>query len=429
MSSVRGMAQAARDAGRVLATTPHALRQDALTAIADALQREEAALEEANQKDLTAAQAGSLAPPILKRLYFGAEKRAEAISGVRTVAALPDPLGAVLEARVLDDRLNLERISTPIGVICMIFESRPDALVQIAALAIKSGNGVILKGGSEARHSNRALADLIHRVTCATGLPEGWLQLLETREDVGELLGLHDLVDLVIPRGSNEFVQYIMKNTTIPVMGHADGICHLYIDRDADVTMAVDVAVDAKTQYVAVCNATETILIHEAIAPQVLPKLAAQLHARGVEIRGCPRTQEIIPSVHPAGEVDWSTEYLDYIVAIRVVRDIASAIDHINHYGSGHTDAIITDSRDEAESFIQRVDSSSVICNASTRFADGFRYGLGAEVGISTSRIHARGPVGVTGLMSYKWVLRGDGHIVEDYATGKRRFAHQDPLS
>lgn len=429
MSTVREMAQAARDAGRVLATTPHELRQDALTAIADALQREEAALEEANQKDLTAAQADSLASPILKRLHFGAEKRAEAIAGVRTVAALPDPLGAVLEARVLDDRLNLERISTPIGVICMIFESRPDALVQIAALAIKSGNGVILKGGSEARHSNRALADLIHRVTCAAGLPEGWLQLLETREDVSELLGLHDLVDLVIPRGSNEFVQYIMKNTTIPVMGHADGICHLYIDRDADVTMAVDVAVDAKTQYVAVCNATETILIHEAIAPQVLPKLAAQLHARGVEIRGCPRTQEIIPSVHPAGEVDWSTEYLDYIVAIRVVRDISSAIDHINHYGSGHTDAIITANRDEAESFIQRVDSSSVICNASTRFADGFRYGLGAEVGISTSRIHARGPVGVTGLMSYKWVLRGDGHIVEDYATGKRRFAHQDPLS
>jgi glutamate-5-semialdehyde dehydrogenase len=400
----------------------------ALRAIADALDTEGDALEQANQEDLAVAREESVAPPLLKRLHFGPEKRALAIDGVRAVAAQGDPLGAVLEQRVLDDGLNLQRISTPIGVICMIFESRPDALVQIAALAIKSGNGMILKGGSEARRSNRALGELIHRVSCAAGLPEGWLQLLETREDIGELLALHDLVDLVIPRGSNEFVQYIMHHTTIPVIGHADGICHLYIDQHADAQMAMVVAVDAKTQYVAVCNATETILVHEAAAPRVLPEMVAQLTDRGVEVRGCLGTQKIVPSVSPATEADWTTEYLDYIVAIRIVPDLAGAIDHINRYGSGHTDAIITDNRDAAESFIRSVDSASVMWNASTRFADGFRYGLGAEVGISTSRIHARGPVGVSGLMSYKWVLRGNGHVVQDYASGAKRFTHQDHL-
>ena len=294
----------------------------------------------------------------------------------------------------------------------MIFESRPDALVQIATLCLKSGNAVFLKGGREAVETNRVLFEIIRDASVSCGIPEGWINLLESREDVTGMLGLSDYIDLIIPRGSNAFVQHIMKNTTIPVMGHADGVCHTYIDEFADPDKAVRIAVDAKTQYVSVCNATETILIDKTHRDVLMPRIVKALEDNGV-------------IVHFEDDVsDWHHEYLDYEVSLRITENIDEAIDHINRYGSGHTDAIITEDRDRAEYFMNKVDSGSVLLNCSTRFADGFRYGFGAEVGISTGKLHARGPVGLEGLLSYKYKLYGNGDIVGDYAEGKKQFKH-----
>jgi len=346
------------------------------------------------------------------------------IAGIQSLIALPDPVGEIRSATELDEGLELYRVTCPIGVIGVIFESRPDALVQISSLCLKSGNAVLLKGGSEASETNRALAQVISEATDAAGIPNGWLQLLETRADVGELLKLDDLVDLLIPRGSNEFVRYIMENSNIPVLGHADGICHVYVDADADVDMAVDVTVDSKCQYVAVCNAAETLLVHEGIAATFLPQVAARLAEHNVDLFGCERTCAII-DCSPASEEDWRTEYLDYRLAIRVVSDSDAAIAHINTYGSGHTDAIVTSSAKTAERFMALVDSGDVFWNCSTRFSDGFRYGLGAEVGISTNKIHARGPVGLDGLLIYKWLLKGNGQTVGPYADGSKEFTHK----
>ena len=418
-------ARAAREASRVLAALPGELRTAALEEIARVLYRERPGITNANSEDCDRAESEGLAPPLRKRLRFDAPKQDEAIAGVKSVAALTDPVGRVVERRELDTGLVLERRTTPIGVIAMIFESRPDALVQIAALALKSGNAVVLKGGSEARESNRVLATLIHDAAVSAGAPRGWLQLIETREDVGALLRLDRYIDLVIPRGSNEFVRYIMDNTRIPVMGHADGVCHLYLDKAADTVMAVGVVVDSKTQYVAVCNAVETLLVHAAAAPMLLPAVGDALRAKGVTLKGCPRTQKILPGIDAAEESDWAAEYLDLVIAIRVVDSLEEAIGHINHWGSGHTDGIVTGDALAAQTFLREVDSASVMWNSSTRFADGFRYGLGAEVGISTSRLHARGPVGVEGLLSYKWILVGQGHVVADYAGGERTFTHR----
>lgn len=299
----------------------------------------------------------------------------------------------------------------PDWVIGVIFESRPDALVQISTLCLKSGNAVLLKGGREAIRTNRILTELIQKATLEADIPQGWISLLESRDDVNQMLKLDKYIDLIIPRGSNEFVRYIMENSRIPVLGHADGICHCYVDSDADIKMAVDIVNDAKTQYVAVCNATETLLVHSAIASRFLPELKRKLDESNVELRGCERTQRII-EVKPASEEDWRTEYLDYILSVKIVDSIDEAIEHINTYGSGHTDAIITDNRGHAEKFMDLVDSGNVFWNCSTRFSDGFRYGFGAEVGISTSKIHARGPVGLDGLTIYKYKLIGKGHIV-----------------
>ena len=307
----------------------------------------------------------------------------------------------------------------------MIFESRPDALVQISSLCLKSGNAVLLKGGSEAAGTNRILADLISRAAVDAGIPDGWLGLLETRSDVAEMLDLDASIDLIIPRGSNAFVQHIMDNTHIPVLGHADGICHVYVDKAADLEMAVKIAVDSKTQYVAVCNAAETILVHAAVAETVLPELQAALAAKGVEIRGCGNTRQIIDVV-PADESDWGTEYLDLIVSIKVVPSMAAAIDHINAYGSGHTDVVVTADKDRALGFMNLVDTADAFWNCSSRFADGFRFGLGAEVGISTNKIHARGPVGLEGLLIYQWRMVGNGHVVADYGGADgRAFTHK----
>jgi glutamate-5-semialdehyde dehydrogenase len=316
-------------------------------------------------------------------------------------------------------------VSTPIGVIGVVFESRPDALVQISSLALKSGNAVLLKGGAEAADTNRILARTIAEAAARAGIPDGWFALLETRDDVRAMLDLDGYIDLLIPRGSNAFVRHIMDNTRIPVLGHAEGVCHVYIDRAADLEMAVSIIVDSKTQYVAACNAAETVLLHEAVAANLLPALAAALTDCGVEIRGCPATAAFIDVV-PATAADWRTEYLDLIVSIRVVDSLESAIDHINRYGSGHTDVIVSAESDRAAAFIRGVDSAGVFVNCSSRFADGYRFGLGAEVGIATGKIHARGPVGLDGLTTSSWRLVGRGHVVADYAGDRARpFTHR----
>jgi glutamate-5-semialdehyde dehydrogenase len=362
---------------------------------------------------------------LLKRLKFDENKIADVCAGIESLIKLEDPVGKTISGTELDKGLELYKVSCPIGVIGVVFESRPDALVQISTLCLKSGNAVLLKGGSEAQQTNRILAEVISQAGEKAGLPKGWIQLLETREDVAEMLAMDEYIDLLIPRGSNEFVRYIMENTNIAVLGHADGICHVYIDGDADVDMAVRIAVDSKCQYVAVCNAAETILVDDKIAKDFLPKVKTALEAKNVELRGCEKTASII-EVKPACEEDWSTEYLDYILSIKVVAGLDEAIEHINRYGSGHTDSIVTADKDKADRFMQLVDSGNVFWNCSTRFSDGFRYGLGAEVGISTNKIHARGPVGLEGLVIYKWKLVGTGQVVADYSdSGAKQFSHK----
>jgi glutamate-5-semialdehyde dehydrogenase len=401
------------------------LKNHALKAISKALKARQPEIVAANQKDLETAQKESLASPLLKRLRFDATKIGEACDGLASLIHLDDPVGVTLSTTELDKDLVLYKVSRPIGVIGVIFESRPDALVQIASLCLKSGNAVLLKGGSEAAQTNRILAEIITTASLKAGLPEGWMALLETRDEVAEMLQLDGQIDLIIPRGSNAFVKYIMDNTRIAVLGHADGICHLYIDPSADSDLAVKLAVDSKCQYVAVCNAIETILVHQDQATTLLPALKSALEDRGVEIRGCAATCKII-DVHPATEEDWRTEYLDLIVSIKVVSELEAAVDHINRYGSGHTDVIVTADRKRAVAFMDRVDSADVFWNCSSRFSDGFRFGLGAEVGISTNKIHARGPVGMEGLMIYQWRLMGNGQIVADYSGDTpKEFTHR----
>ena len=423
--TIRRLATEAQKAAIELAAVSGDMKNLALEAISRALDRNRAAIVEANTADLAHAEATQLAAPLLKRLRFDHAKIDEACAGLQSLMRLDDPVGQTLSALELDQGLELYKVSCPIGVIGVIFESRPDALVQISSLCLKSGNGVLLKGGSEATRTNRILADLISKAAVDCGIPNGWLGLLETRSDVADMLALDRSIDLIIPRGSNAFVKHIMDNTQIPVLGHADGICHVYIDRTADESMAIRIAVDSKTQYVAVCNAAETLLIHQDAAERILPPLKDALEAQHVEIRGCETTTRII-DVPPAGESDWRTEYLDYILSIKVVPDMAAALDHINGYGSGHTDVIVTSDKQRALRFMNRVDSADVFWNCSSRFSDGFRFGLGAEVGISTNKIHARGPVGLEGLMIYQWRMVGHGHIVADYSGPEAKaFTHR----
>lgn len=412
---IREIAARAKQAAIQLAAVSTDTKNRALTEIAVALASNSAAIVAANQKDLRRAAQEKLAAPLLKRLGFDEEKINEACVGLQSVVGLDDPVGKTLSAMELDHGLELFKVSRPIGVIGVIFESRPDALVQISALCLKSGNGVLLKGGSEAAQTNRVLADIIARASVKAGIPDGWIGLLETRGDVADMLGLDESIDLIIPRGSNAFVKYIMDHTRIPVLGHADGICHVYIDKAADADMAVKIALDSKAQYVAVCNAAETILVHQAVAQLILPRLKDALEAKGVEIRACEASRQIIDG-RPADSQDWSSEYLDLIVSIKVVPDMGAALDHINHYGSGHTDVIVSDDQSRAVRFMDLADTADAFWNCSSRFADGFRYGLGAEVGISTNKIHARGPVGLEGLLIYQWRLVGNGHVVADYS-------------
>ncbi len=419
------IAAAAKSASIQLAAIKTDVKNSALAEIAKALKRRYAEIASANQKDLADAEKNNLAAPLLKRLTFDENKIANVCAGIESLIKLDDPVGKTITATELDGGLELYKVSCPIGVIGVIFESRPDALVQISTLCLKSGNAVLLKGGSEAENTNKILAEIIAKTSEKAGLPAGWLGLLETREDVAQMLALDEYIDLIIPRGSNEFVRHIMNNTNIAVLGHAEGICHVYVDGDADSNMAVNIAVDSKCQYIAVCNAAETMLVDEKIAEPLLPKLKTALEQRNVQLRGCPKTAAII-DVKPADEQDWSTEYLDYILSIKVVSGADEAIEHINRYSSGHTDAIVTNDKEKAVRFMDLVDSGNVFWNCSTRFSDGFRYGLGAEVGISTNKIHARGPVGLEGLVIYKWKLLGTGQIVADYSgSNAKKFTHK----
>lgn len=415
----------AKSASIKLAGVSGEVKNKALETVIRKLDDNRIRIAAANLADIEQSQKENLGAPLLKRLKFDYTKINEAISGLKSIIALPDPVGVTQTATELDAGLELYKVTCPIGVIGIVFESRPDALVQISCLCLKSGNAVLMKGGSEAANTNRILADLINQASISAGIPDGWLTLLEARSEVTAMLSLDDHIDLIIPRGSNEFVKYIMDNTNIPVLGHADGICHVYIDRNADIEMAVKIAIDSKTQYVAVCNAAETVLVHKDMAQTLLPRLKNALEEKGVEIRGCDATRKIIDA-KPAIENDWRTEYLDLIISIKVVDSMDAAIDHINRYGSGHTDVIVTSDKTNGVKFMDYVDSACVFLNASSRFSDGFRFGLGAEVGISTSKIHARGPVGLEGLLIYKWRLVGNGHIVADYS-GKdaRPYTHR----
>ena len=428
MSSTMDVSQRAAQAKAAsiqLAATKSEAKNNALTEIAKALHQRSAEIIEANAKDLAAAKESNLAAPLLKRLKFDEAKVADVCAGIHSLINLDDPTGKTLSAIELDTGLELYRVTCPIGVIGVVFESRPDALVQISTLCLKSGNAVLLKGGSEAAYTNRILTETIADASEAAGLPAGWIQLLETRQDVADMLALDEDIDLIIPRGSNEFVRHIMNNTNIPVLGHADGICHVFVEAEADLEMAVRIVVDSKCQYVAVCNAAETLLVDSAIAREFLPDAKAALEAKGVRLLGCEQTRSVI-DVEPATDTDWATEYLDMVLSIRIVDGLSGAIEHINRYGSGHTDAIVTTNKDKAEQFMNLVDSADVFWNCSTRFSDGYRYGLGAEVGISTNKIHARGPVGLDGLVIYKWKLYGKGQIAADY-TGEtaRKFTHK----
>ena len=361
MREISERARRAREAGGRLGVTDTAVRDGALEAIARAIGERRGEIDEANRADLERARREGLAQPLYKRLVFDRAKQDQAIAGIRSVARQADPIARVTAKRELDDGLILTRRTTPIGVIAMIFESRPDALIQIASLALKSGNALILKGGSEAAESNRVLARIVSEASTAAGAPEGWLQLVETREDVRSLLELDEYIDLMIPRGSNEFVRFIMDNTRIPVLGHADGVCHVYLDRDADADQAVAVAVDSKTQYVAVCNAAETLLVHREAAERLLPAVAEALEECSVVLRGDGASRAIVATMAEAGEEDWATEYLDLVLSVRVVDDLDAAIRHINRYGSGHTDAIVTENGEAAERFLTGVDSASVM--------------------------------------------------------------------
>ncbi|MCR4998458.1 MAG: glutamate-5-semialdehyde dehydrogenase [Lachnospiraceae bacterium] len=415
-----------------LANTTVAERNSALEAIGTALQKHRDEIFAANQEDLQRAKADGISEAVYKRLKFNEEKLAGVIAGISQLIELPDPIGAVQLHRQLDEGLIMKRISCPIGVIGVIFEARPDALVQISTLCIKSGNCAILKGGKETVNTNAVLFRVIEEAAVAAGLPKGCLLQATLHNEIDELLSCDKDVDLLIPRGSNAFVQYIMNHTRIPVMGHADGVCHIYVDAAADLQQALPILVDAKTQYTAACNAVETILVHRSVAAEFLPQLRDAMTSAGVHLRGTKDAMELMYATagYPHEDVmvdeDFHREYLDLIASVKLVDSVEEAVNHINQYGSHHTDCILTKDDAAADYFMAMVDSAGVYRNISTRFADGFRYGFGAEVGISTSKLHARGPVGLEGLVTYKYEITGDGHIVGDYASGKKDFHFLD---
>lgn len=425
--SLLEIAQKTRKAAQKLAILSSDAKNQALDSIASFLEASSSEIIAANQADCEAAEAEGIAKALYYRLKLDEGKLKSAIAGVRDVAKLTDPVGVVQIHRELDAGLILKRVTCPLGVLGVIFEARPEALIQIVSLAIKSGNGVILKGGKESIRSCETLVKIIHQALAETAVNPDTVQLLTTREEILGLLKLDDYVDLIIPRGSNSFVRFVQENTRIPVLGHADGICHLYIDKNAKVEDAIAITIDSKTQYPAACNAIETLLIHREIASEILPLLGKALEENKVELRGDRETCQILKNIKPATEEDWETEYSDLILAIKLVDSVEEAINHINIYGSRHTEAIVTENEETAKIFLSQVDAAGVYHNCSTRFADGFRYGFGAEVGISTQQMPPRGPVGLEGVVTYKYQIVGNGHIVASYS-GKnaKDFTHQD---
>jgi glutamate-5-semialdehyde dehydrogenase len=430
--SVAQVAQRARAAARALGRLSVEVRNEVLLAAAKAIEDNAARILAANEIDCRAAEAavaaGTMSSAMFARLRTTERGVAQMAKQVREVAGLPDPLGRRLSATELDHGLDLYKETCPLGVIGIVFEARPEVVPQVASLALKSGNALILKGGSEALHSNEALVEIWRNCLAQfPAVPVDAVNLLQTRADVLELLALDRDVDLIIPRGSRSLVEFVGRNSRIPVLGHGEGICHVYVDRAADIKKALDVTYDAKVQGPAICNAAETLLIHEGIARQFLPQIVSKLKKAGVEIRGCAKTMALLPGegIIPATEQDWSTEYSDLILSIRIVASLDEAIDHINRYGSRHTEAILTEDGGSAAKFMNEVDAAGVYQNASTRFADGYRYGFGAELGVSNSKLHARGPMGLEGLTSYKFKLFGNGHTVAEYVKGEKKFSHK----
>lgn len=416
----------AKQASLLLAATDTEVKDRALRAMADALDRNRGTILKENQEDVSAAEKEGLSGPMLKRLVVTDDKITGMIDGINDVISLTDPVGETMSTMELDDGLILYQMRCPIGLLGVIFESRPDVVPQIMSLCLKSGNAVVFKGGREAFRSNRILFDILSEAAYSAGIPKGCFALMEKREDVDSILSMDAYIDLLIPRGSNQFVRHIQSNTKIPVLGHAAGICHIYLDSDADLGKGIGVMVDSKVQYPAVCNAAETFLINESIAPKALPLLEKELVAKGVEIRCDERSIKMMPHAVPAKDEDWDTEYGDLIVSVRIVKDVDEAIAFINTHSSHHTDCIISENKGNILRFVRGVDSADVFVNASTRFADGYRFGKGAEVGISTNKIHTRGPVGMEGLMIYKYVLIGNGQMVKDYVgPDARKFTHK----
>ncbi len=434
MASIMEMAASMKADSAFMAASSVDMRNEALESISKALKDNKDLIFAENDKDMAAAAKNGIAEAVVKRLKFDEHKLNDVCEGLSMLKSLADPLGRITLDRDLDEGLNLKRITCPIGVIGVIFEARPDALVQIASLCIKSGNCALLKGGKETLNTNRILFRLIHESVVKVGLPENCLNQAESHAEIDELLQCDKYVDLLIPRGSNAFVRHIMDNTKIPVMGHADGICHIYVDAEADEEVAIPIIVDAKTQYTAACNAVETLLVNRSISGTFLPKLAKALSKEGVKIRGTKEVTDIIAGidvssgVETIGDDGFDTEYLSLTVGVKLVDDVDEAITHINLHGSHHTDSIITKNKSTAEHFMQMVDSAGVYHNCSTRFSDGFRYGFGAEVGISTGKIHARGPVGLDGLTTYKYKLYGCGQTVGEYSRGEKSFHHEDKI-
>ena len=403
----------ARKASRLMAKASTEKKNRALMAMAEALDASRETLAKANRADLEQGAANGLDAAMLDRLELTPARIDAMIEGLRQVAALPDPVGDISDMRFMPSGIQLGKMRVPLGVIGIIYESRPNVTVEAASLCLKSGNSTILRGGSEAIKSNQAIAACVTKGLEAAGLPKAAVQVVETtdRAAVGELITMPEFVDVIVPRGGKGLIERISKDARVPVIKHLDGICHVYIDAEADMAKAVNIAINAKTHRYGTCNTMETLLVNEAVAQEALTELSAAYNSAGVELRGCEKTRAILGGIKAATEADWSTEYLAPILSIKVVCDIDEAIHHINHYGSHHTDAIITESYTLSRKFLREVDSSSVMVNASTRFADGFEYGLGAEIGISTDKIHARGPVGLEGLTSQKYIVFGEGQI------------------
>jgi len=410
---MRMVGERARSAARAMARANTGMKDAALTAIAAAIEASAASLQAENEKDLEAGRQHGLDAALLDRLELNTARIAAMAEGLREIALLPDPVGSISGMNYRPSGIQVGRMRVPLGVIGIIYESRPNVTADAAGLCLKSGNAAILRGGSEAIHSNQAIARCIHAGLAEAGLPAAAVQVIETtdREAVGELVRMQDCVDVIVPRGGKGLIERISAEAKVPVIKHLHGVCHTYIDDQADLDKAIKVAVNAKTQRYGTCNTMETLLVAEGIAAQVLPPLAEAYTAAGVELRGCAATRAILPQINAATEADWDEEYLAPILAIRVVADLDAAMDHIARHGSNHTDVIVTESLTRAQRFLHEVDSSSVMVNASSRFADGFEYGLGAEIGISTDKLHARGPVGLEGLTTLKYIVLGDGHI------------------